>query len=262
MKVMFGLAPKLPVTEEERLWVDEGFRRLNRMLGSSRMKNATVVLPTDEFFPDPWDRSEAALNPLFHRVCQYMDVNPSEVELSIIPDTSDLLEVLPAYRSGGDNHPAGLHFAGTSEERPLIAVRNSQMKDPLAVVATLAHELGHVILLDGGHLQRDDEDMEPLTDLVTVFLGLGVFTANASRNFRKFQDDRSEGWSMSRLGYLPETVFGYAMACFAKERGEDQPPWTKYLSTNLSAWFRQSAKWLKDDLKRTGDAAVDGIYRR
>jgi hypothetical protein len=131
--------------------------------------------------------------------------------------------------------------------------------DPLAAVATLAHELGHVILLDGGHLERDAEDMEPMTDLVTVYLGLGVFTANASRQFRQYQDDRRQGWSMSRLGYLPETVFGYALACFAKERGENQPAWAEQLSTNLKAWFRQSAAWLRKASPRLENA---GIYRR
>lgn len=256
---MFGLAPKLPVTDEERLWVDEGFRRLNRMLGSSRLQNAKVILPTDEYFPDPWDASEAALNALFLRVCDYMGVSPGKVELAIIPDTSELLEALPAYSMRGGNDPAGLHYGGDGEERPLVAVRNSLLKDPLSVVATLAHELGHVILLDGGHLKRDAEDMEPLTDLVTVYLGLGVFTANASRNFRKFQDDRREGWSMSRLGYLPETVFGYALARFAKERGENQPAWAEYLSTNLNTWFRKSAKWLKKTAPQLENA---GIYRR
>lgn len=256
---MFGFGPKLPVTEEERLWVDEGFRRLSRMIGSSRMQNAEVVLPTDEFFPDPWDASESALKTLFHRVCGYKGVNASRVELSIIPDASDLLEVLPAYSLRGENNPAGLHYGGSDEEHPLVAVRKSLLKDPLAVVATLAHELGHVILLDGGHLQRDAEDMEPLTDLVTVYLGLGVFTANASRNFRKYQNDRMEGWSMSRLGYLPETVFGYALARFAKERDEEHPAWAKHLSTNLNAWFRQSAAWLK---KASPEPENAGIYRR
>lgn len=248
MNVMFGFGPKLPVTEEERLWVEEGFGRLSRMLGSSRMQNATVVLPTDEYFPDLWDGSEPALKALFCRVCDYMGVVPSKVELAIIPDSSELLEVLPSYSfHGGGNDTAGLHFGGSNEERPLVAVRNSILNDPLSVVATVAHELGHVILLDGGHMQREDEDMEPLTDLVTVYLGMGVFTANASRNFRKYQDDRREGWSMSRLGYLPETVFGYALARFAKERGEIDPAWAKHLSTNLKAWFRQSSKWLAQE---------------
>lgn len=90
----------------------------------------------------------------------------------------------------------------------------------MKVVATLAHELGHVILLGGDHLKRDEEDMEPMTDLVTVYLGLGIFTANASRRLEQHQDERKQGWSMSRLGYLPEVVFAYALARFAKERGK------------------------------------------
>ncbi len=247
MKTMFGLRPKLPVTEEERLWVDEGFRRLSRILGWSRMHNAAVILPCDEHFPDPWDGTEGALEALFRRVCGYMCVDPNKVELTIIPDTSELIEMLPEYHYKPEG-PAGLHFGSSDEEeRPLVAIRRSLSKDPLSVVATLAHELGHVILLDRGHLRRDEEDMEPMTDLVTVYLGLGVFTANASRRFIKYQNDRSEGWSMSRLGYLPEVAFGYALARFAKERGESQPEWANHLSTNLKAWFRQSAAWLKQD---------------
>jgi len=243
---MFGFKPKLPVTEEERLWVDEGFRRLARMLGSSRMQNAAVILPTDEYFPDPYSPTEAGLEALFRRVCGNMNVSRSKVELSLIPDSSELMEMLPAY-SHRSNDAAGLHFSGGEEERPLIAVRQSLLKDPLTAIATLAHELGHVILLDGGHMSRDAEDMEPMTDLVTVYLGLGIFTANASRRFLQFQDDRSQSWSMNRLGYLPEPVYAYALARFAKERGEEKPAWTAHLSTNLKTWFRQSAAWLAKD---------------
>lgn len=243
---MFGFRPKLPVTEDERLWVDEGFHRLDSMLGKSRMLNAKVVLPTDEFFPDSWDGTEQALEVLFQRVCYYMEVDRNLVELAVHPDTDEMLELLPAYSVRGKSDPAGLHFGQEGEERSLVAVRGTLLKDALALVATLAHELGHVILLDGGLLRRDDEDMEPLTDLATVYLGLGVFTANASRQFRQYQDDRKQGWSMSRLGYLPETVFGYALARFAHERGEHQPAWAKHLSTNLNAWYRRSASWLEE----------------
>lgn len=244
---MFGLGPKLPVTDEERLWVDEGFHRLSRMLGSSRIHNAKVVLPTDEYFPDPFTPTEAGLEALFRRVCTYMGVPRSHVELAIIPDSSEIVEMLPAYRHKSEG-PAGLHFGKHSEEEhPLVAVRQRLLKDPLTVVATLAHELGHVILLGGGHLDPEAEDMEPMTDLVTVYLGLGVFNANASRRFQQFQDDRKQGWSMNRLGYLPEPVFAYALARFARERGEEKPAWTSHLSTNLKVWFRQSADWLKKE---------------
>jgi hypothetical protein len=243
---MFGFRPKLPITEDERIWVDEGFRHLSRMLGSGRMLSAEVILPTDEFFPDPYTPTELGLEAIFSRVCAYMDVQRNQVELSMIPDNSSLVELLPEFSHRSDG-PAGLHYGSTKDELPMIAVSPSNLKDPLMLVATLAHELGHVILLDGGHLARDAEDMEPLTDLVTVFLGLGIFTANSARRFRQYQNDTRRGWSMSRLGYLPEEVFAYALARFAKDRGEDEPAWAAHLSTNLKVWFRKSAAWLKSD---------------
>lgn len=251
LRPMFGSRPRLPVTEEERLWVDEGFRRLSRMVGWSRTKNTPVVLPTDEFFPDPWEASETGVEAIFRRVCGYMKVPPHDVDLTLIPDDSELLDLLPAYNHASDD-PAGQPFGGDEEERPLIAVRRSLVKDPLLLVATLAHELGHVILLDGGRLAREIEDMEPLTDLVTVYLGMGIFTANAARRFLQYQEDTRQGWSMERLGYLPETVYGYALARFARSRGESRPAWTAYLSTNLKTWFRQSAAWLERETRPIG----------
>ena len=119
------------------------------------------------------------------------------------------------------------------------------MEDPLTVVATLAHELGHVILLGGGLIDRSAKDMEPLTDLLTVYLGFGIFTANCSGRFRQWQTETNQGWSMQRLGYLPEEVYGYALARFAHQRGERSPKWTRHLSTNLRSYFRKSAAWLE-----------------
>jgi hypothetical protein len=241
---MFGLRARLPVTEEERLWVDEGFVRLSHSLGRSRLLKCKVVEPTDQFFPDHYDESETALQAVFNRICAFMDVDRYTVELAIIPDASEITDLLPDY-SFKSHGAAGLHFGKTEEELPLIGVKQSLLKDPMSAAATIAHELGHVILLDGGHIARDAEDMEPMTDLVTVYLGMGIFTANACRQFRKFRDDRYEGWSMNRLGYLPEVVYGYALALFAKERGEVNPAWTTHLSTNLKSYFRQSTNWLR-----------------
>src|SRR5581483_11749050 len=141
---MFGFKPKLPISAEERVWVDDGFRRLATMLGKHRLLDAPMVLPNDEFFPDPYDKGEPGLRALFRRVCGYMVVDPDRVDLEIIPDASELRELLPEY-SGSSNHPAGLHFAEAEGERALIGIRQSLSKDPLQAIATLAHELGHVI---------------------------------------------------------------------------------------------------------------------
>jgi len=89
------------------------------------------------------------------------------------------------------------------------------------------------------------EDHEPMTDLLTVFVGLGIFTANSAARFKQFQDDRKIGWSTQRLGYLPERVFGYALARFATERGEHKPDWARHLSPNVKSDFKNSKRWLE-----------------
>jgi hypothetical protein len=105
---MLGFPPKLPVDEEERLWVDEGFRRLEKMLGRSRMLEARMILPDAEHFPDPYDKTAATAEKLFQRMCAYMQVDRTHIELEIFPDeTEELCEILP-YWSGGDSGCAGL----------------------------------------------------------------------------------------------------------------------------------------------------------
>ena len=252
---MFGFSPKLPISDEERQWVDEGFRRLEKLLGRRRILDAKVITPTAEDFPDPYDTSNAAVEKLFGRVCEYMRVDRSGIEFQIFPDgTNELREILPHWRSGSGKQAAGLYIHAMQERvshenehgpaRCAVAIRSSQLADPLSLVATIAHELGHVILLGQGLMSPETSDHEPMTDLLTVFLGLGIFNANSAGRFRQWQDDRRQGWSMQRLGYLTEEIFGYALAKFAVERWEDRVEWERHLSTNVRSYFNRSRRWL------------------
>jgi|HubBroStandDraft_1064217.scaffolds.fasta_scaffold00008_76 hypothetical protein len=253
---MFGFSPKLPISDEQRLWTDEGFKRLEKLLGRRRMLDAKVVEPTAEDFPDPYDKSPEAVEKLFSRVCAFMCVDRSGIELEIFQDeTEELREILPHWRGGSGTQAAGLYVHAHEQERVtddgersmVVAIRSTMRKDPMSLVATVAHELGHVILLGGKLMSPTVSDHEPMTDLLTVFLGLGIFTANSAARFKQFQEDRRVGWSMQRLGYLPETVFGYALARFATERGENKPAWARHLSPNVRYDFKRSKRWLEEN---------------
>ena len=232
--------------------MDEGFRRLEKMLGRRRMLEATVILPTPEYFPDPYDESSATADKLFERVCRYMHVDRSHIQLEIFPDeTEELRDILPYWR-GDSGGCAGFYTRETAEKdnrdederRMLVALRSTQLEDPLSLVATMAHELGHVILLGGELMNSKTPDHERMTDLLTVFLGLGIFTANSAGRFKQYQKERRYGWSMQHLGYLPQEVYGYALARFAAERCEGKPQWEKHLSTNVRAYYKRSRLWL------------------
>jgi hypothetical protein len=186
-----------------------------------------------------------------------MKVDHRKIEVEIFPDeTEELRRILPYWR-GNSGGCAGLYTQHPSdpdngdEQHMIVAIRGSQLNDPVSLVATVAHELGHVILLGGGLMDPSTPDHEPMTDLLTVFLGLGIFTSNSAGRFTQFQDERHQGWSMQRLGYLPEHAYGYALAKFALARGESKPAWIKHLSTNVRAYFKRSHSWLAKHDPRT-----------
>lgn len=200
--MLFG--PKLPISEDQRQWVDSSFWRLARLLGRNRLIDAKVVLPTDQYFPDPFDGSDDAVKTLFARVCSYMAVDRTQIDLHLLADNTATLRDLWPFWGGESRGCAGLYMHESDDLRLVIVLDGSNSKDPHKLVATMAHELGHAILLGRKLVGRSETDMEPFTDLLTVFLGFGVFTANACARFRQFQDERKIGWSMDRLGYLPQ----------------------------------------------------------
>ncbi len=242
---MLGLwSVRLPVSEEDQRWVDAGFARLAAMVGWQRMMAARVALPTPEDFPDPYDGSEAAVRALFLRVARCMGVTADGTELRLFSDALESTQHSVPFASGKWSTPGGVYMDPQNGPK-VIAVHTKQIEDSLGLIAVLAHELGHLLLLGGGLVDRDSDDMEELNDLLTVFLGFGVFNANAAFRFSQYTDVYSQGWSAGRLGYLPEQVWGYALARFAFERQEMNPEWTRYLSTNIRAYFKSSMRWLE-----------------
>ncbi|MEO7717294.1 MAG: hypothetical protein ABIY70_13925 [Capsulimonas sp.] len=243
---MFGFTPKLPITPEERRWADSMFDEFSRMFGESFLKNVSPVTPTPEFFPFDWDGSEESAEITLRRVCELMCVDRSRITLEFFEDKDELAEALSKEISHFDQQRtgAGGYYRPTGDDgAAVVALERRKLRDPITLIATIAHELGHVILLGDGRITRDVEYMEPMTDLLTVYFGLGVFNANSAAKFQQ----HSHGWSMQRLGYLSEPQFGYALALFAFRRGEVKPAWAKHLNINISAYFRQSLKYLQKE---------------
>jgi hypothetical protein len=242
--VVFGRTkPKLPITPEQQQCIDDSFLRLAALLGADRLLHATVVLPTPKYFPDPYDRSEVSFQRMFDRIANQMQVNPDDIDVALVVSGDDLTRDLAPFHSGPTSGAAGLYHHDPTE-RQRISIDERQLEDPVSLVAVLAHEVGHIILLRPGLVDRDDPYMEPLNDLLTVFLGFGIFTANAAFRFEQHRDNKSQGWSARRLGYLSEEELGYALARFAYEREESKPAWVSFLSINIASYLKRSAAWL------------------
>src|SRR5215468_3291302 len=90
---MLGLAQKMPVTPDDRRWVDTGFLRLEKLLSRRRMLDAEVVLPDAEHFPDPYDKSWTATRRMLDRVCSYMRVDRERIALKVLDDGNGFREM-------------------------------------------------------------------------------------------------------------------------------------------------------------------------
>ncbi|MGA9776704.1 MAG: hypothetical protein WBS33_00360 [Verrucomicrobiia bacterium] len=245
---LFGAKiPELPVNEEQKTWIEKSFQWLLEEFGADCFLKHQTILPELSFFPDNYQGTEECVDKLVERVCAYMDVNPGFIDVVFLVDRD---ETAAKHRTGNaDPHSgaAGLYFSQTSQEnRKRIAINVSQLKNPANVIATAAHELGHVILLGGGKISPEEKRHEYLTDLITVFFGLGIFTANSAFQFSQWQDHSHQGWSVSRTGYLSEEMFAYSLAAYAWMRAETNPKWSKYLAINVGHYFKRSLKYLKD----------------
>ena len=250
---MNWFTPKCPVVAEDKAWIEESMLWLMKEFGRDALRDATVVLPTDEFFPDHFSGDEEDVRALVERVCVYMGVDPERVELEFFTDENNAPRPNLPFDEFSRSGVAG-HYR-KRRDKFIINIESSQLTDPMFLVATSAHELGHVRLLGEGRVSGGFEDHEPLTDLLTVFLGMGVFTGNAVFSFRQWTDAFSQGWQTERRGYMTEEMFGYALALFAWARGEHQPAWSKHLRGNVSAYFKAGQKYLE----KTGDTLLEKL---
>jgi len=147
----------------------------------------------------------------------------------------------------GDDHPC--NAAGSCAPNS-IRVAQEQLNDPEALVATLAHELAYTLLPAAVRSGRDQRENEWLTDLLPVFLGLGVFMANAVIRESSDQEGHVRRRLLRRQGWLPARMVGYAMALFTWVRGEAEPPWRTALRLDALAAYAGGRRYLE----RTSDA--------
>jgi hypothetical protein len=130
-----------------------------------------------------------------------------------------------------------------------VLVNVAELDDPEALVATMAHELAHVILLGRSAMSHDEPHMEAVTDLATIYLGLGIFTSNTLLRRHGWTERGFEGWTVSRKGYISPEMAGWALSLFAWARREENPKWSRHLAADPKSYLKQGMKYIA----KTGD---------
>lgn len=227
--------PRCPIDPREKVWTERRMQWLARQFGIARLREAEVVLPTTEHFPDPFSGTADDVQRLLERVCRVMRIDPGSLRLRLHAD-----EEMPGA--------SGLYEE--ADGTAMIRLAKSQIEHPECLVATLAHELSHFLLRGGNLLTADEPDHEYVTDLLPVCLGLGVFGANTTVRETAETSVGWHYWSLRKQGYLPARIYGYALALFAWLRGEAEPHWADHLRLDARSVLLESLTYLH----KTGDS--------
>lgn len=230
------LFPRLSLSTFEQAWVERRMRWLAAQFGLGPLRDCEVILPTETFFPD-WNRQDQDPDQLMHQFGRWLHLDTTRLRLEVLPDDD-----MPAA--------AGLYLG----DEKVICIRESQLIIPEWTVTTLAHELAHELLLGQGRLTERHSDHEWVTDLLPVFFGLGIFSANCTVNDKSWNYGGWEFWQIQRQGYLGSHVFGYALAVFSFWREESQPSWAAWLRPDARRPFQAGLR----HLQKHGDEAISG----
>ncbi|MGD0192869.1 MAG: hypothetical protein ABSD74_19200 [Rhizomicrobium sp.] len=255
---MWPFGSKHFLDEEDEAWhLQSWVWMLKNFGGLTRLKSSPLVRPTGDFFPPTDARGHARAEHIFACVKQHAGMTDWPCQLIAQPESSPLkVGELASLEPVSGSPPLGT-FGVERGGEVTITYDPAKLSEPMTLVATFAHELAHYLLATvreeapGGH-----EMHEYATDLMTVFLGFGMFGANGSFNFSQFHSAGTHGWQWSRAGYLRERDWAFALAAFLMLRGEEtgslKPLLKRHLYSDMNVAYRR--------LQRE-PALLDGLHR-
>lgn len=239
---------KCPIDEETRIWMENAMIWLINQYGESKLVDKITLLPIEQCFPFNFDGTELVASKVTSIVSLQMDIPFENIAISfydnqLLEFKGDLGNSIFTEQYQNEIYASGLYQGKNKKDNFSIGLDRGLLKQPEKIIATIAHELAHIKLLGEGRLKENDEY---LTDLVTVFFGLGIFNANAAAQF--YSDGNS--WGYSKQGYLIQQEWGYALALYAFIRQEENPSWLQYLSTNIKSDFIKSQNFIFNNIDK------------
>lgn len=253
---MFGLFSRKTyqptLTLEDKDWVERNIIWFIEVFGLARLKEEPFISPTIDNFPYSDPRDTQQFQKLFEQLCKYWDLNPNEITVKFFDDFKSKQWTEWVRPQNKFTEPGGVYnqVYTTDEKRFVIQLAKSNLNHSQLLVSVIAHELAHVKLLGGNYINANDPDMEPLTDLASIFFGFGVFVANSVQT--------TDIYWISRSGYLPNQLISYANALICYITGCDVKKYVTLLNSNTRDLFQKDFEFLSKthDTELTEDKVI------
>lgn len=255
---MFGLFRKGSLLDAElSQWQFDCFEWLIQQTGGVEgFSRRRLILPTSQFFPHDSSRGHAFAEMVFKQVKTHAGMEDWPCVLQCQDADPNSMVSPQAFVQGAPTSPSGT-FRALKEGGALITYNPGQLRDPMSLVATFAHELAHYRAAGFSEPPPGGQEVwEPATDLTAVFLGFGIFLANSFFNFQHFDDGKTAGWRWRQQGYLSDVEVLHAHAIFTILRGIDQRETLPHLKSALRGIFKRVYRDVKAQVVKRSDSLI------
>lgn len=244
---MFFSNKRLPITDTDRQWVDDVLDWILKSFGEKHFYSIKTITPTTTYYPkqneDVYQYAEEALSITMNLMAINRD---TKVFLEFL--SHEFYDLNPSTRLDKEDNSDGnwVEASGTYQRinnEVVIRINENLLNEPIALIATMAHELAHEILLGENRIKENDEY---LTDLVAIFYGYGIFLGNSKFSFDASSDGLTSSWNMSNKGYLPEQIIAYATAKLSMLRKEEIN-YQKYMTGQFAKCFDKTVRYLMEE---------------
>ena len=236
----------MDIDVESEDWLAEELAGVIGSCGAEPFLKADILVPETRHFPFVWQRDEAGVKVLAERLMAHAGLGDYRADVQLfLDDEADGPPGVPSFdlRQERKHKGPAAFFLGTDGQTVRFGCEVHNLPNGENMVGLMGHEVAHLFRQVKGVCREDRALEEYLTDITTVYLGFGVFTANASHRYSS--RGAQEGvmsvteWSHNRLGYLPASSFCFLLACQAAARAQDGEAdrIARHLEPNQRAYF-------------------------
>ncbi len=261
----------LPIEAAEASAAFQLLSRLRERFPETDFRTFPTLVPRKAFADVRFDGTVAGCKRLAKRIQQVMGaVADVETRFLNAGSAAELARTMRSRTEGKwrDQGAAGVYYhpggetggEGDEPAPPLVLVDLERFagQSPETLVAVLAHEYSHHLLMKDG---AQDEQGEEMADLLPVLYGFGVAAANSA--FTYFTSGEQVGymawhsWRAARFGYLREDTLAFALGVTVAWKAERSRAIQGALGPAVQDCFRKTLRFLGSRRFTWWDAPAD-----
>ncbi|MGP8216820.1 MAG: tetratricopeptide repeat protein [Bacteroidia bacterium] len=211
------------ITSIDKNWVEDMFIWLLKAFGYPSKENGPFLF-SDKYFPVTFKSKKLTIENLISDICSLLVLDRTKISFELVPDIRDISQT--PYEIQGRAFESELEIINDDQKKPhyILHISNSLQSSEKLFLRRLILELVKVKIFERKPKLYAKFDASNLVYLAAIYFGFGLIISDGLIDIGV---QYVAGWQKTwkNKSEVPPQVIIYAIAAYAKLRGEENPEW-------------------------------------